>query len=144
MTHAPQRRVRGRPFEKGNRGRPLGAKNRKTQILEFLSSEDQNRLIRRGYEVAMDGEPQLLKFFLTRIMPKDRLIQINHPPMGVLADEAADVIATTLQAVCSGKITPSEGVGVATIANLYTRALEVADIIKRLDIIEAKLPDARE
>lgn len=143
MTHDSRRRVRGRPFEKGNHGRPLGAKNRKTKILEGLSDEDQRRLLRRAVEVAMDGEPQLLKFFAARMMPKDRLVQIDRPPMGLLADEAADVIAATLQAVCVGEITPSEGAAVAAIANQLTHALEVADIVNRLDVVEAKLSNGR-
>ena len=143
MTDNPTKRPRGDPFTKGNAGRPAGSKNRKTRILGSLSNEDQDRLIRRAYEVAMEGEPQLLKFFLARILPKDRLIQIDEVPMGLLADEAPDVIAATLKAVCSGKITPAEGAAVAGIANQYARALEIADIITRLDAIEARLSDVR-
>jgi hypothetical protein len=86
----------------------------------------------------MEGDSQLLKFFLSRHLPKDRLIQIDEPPMGLFAAEAADVIAAALQAVCSGKITPAEALAVATVANQYARALEIADIITRLDVIEAK------
>jgi hypothetical protein len=143
MTDNPKKRPRGDPFTKGNAGRPAGSKNRKTQILGSLSNEDQDRLIRRAYEVAMEGEPQLLKFFLARILPKDRLIQIDEVPMGLLADEAPDVIAATLKAVCSGKITPAEGAAVAGVANQYARALEIADIILRLDTVEAKQPNDR-
>ncbi len=106
MTDNLKKRPRGRPFKKGNSGRPAGSKNRKTQILGSISNEDQERLVSRAYEIAMEGEPQLLKFFLGRILPKDRLIQIDEVPMGLLADEAPDVIAATLKAVCSGKITP--------------------------------------
>jgi hypothetical protein len=138
MTDKPKKRTRGLPFTKGNTGRPAGSKNRKTQILGSLSNEDQERLVRRAYEIAIEGDPQLLKFFLGRILPKDRLIQIDEVPMGLLADEAPDVIAATLKAVCSGKITPTEGLAVATVANQYARALEIADIITRLDAIEAK------
>jgi hypothetical protein len=143
MTDNPTKRPRGRPFTTGNHGRPAGSKNRKTKILEGRSTKDQDRIVDRGYEIAMGGEPQLLKFFLSRILPKDRLIQIDEIPMGLLADEAPDVIAATLKAVCNGKITPAEGAAVAGIANQYARALEIADIITRLDAIEAKLPNGR-
>jgi hypothetical protein len=143
MADNPKKRRRGRPFEKGNRGRRPGSKNRKTQILGSLSNEDQDRLVRRAYERAMEGEPQLLKFFAARILPKDRLIQIDEAPMGLFANEAPDVIAAILKAVCSGKITPTEGFDVAAVANQYARALEIADIITKLDVIEAKLPNDR-
>jgi hypothetical protein len=66
MTDGPTKRPRGRPFEKGNSGRTVGSKNRKTQILGSLSKEDQDRLVRRAYEVAMEGDPTMLKFFRRR------------------------------------------------------------------------------
>jgi hypothetical protein len=103
MTDNPTKRPRGRPFEKGNHGRPAGSKNRKTQIQGSLSDEEQHRLVRLAYDMAMAGEIQLLKSFLPRILPKDRLIQIDEVPMGLLADEAPDVIAATLKAVCTGQ-----------------------------------------
>jgi hypothetical protein len=138
MTDNLKKRPRGLPFKKGNSGRSAGSKNRKTQILGSRSNEDLDRLERRAYQLAMGGDSQLLKFFLSRHLPKDRLIQIDEVPMGLLADEAPDVIAATLKAVCSGKITPAEGLAVATVANQYARALEIADITTRLDVIEAK------
>ena len=143
MTDGPKKRPRGKPFAKGNGGRRRGSKNRKTQILKNLSNEDQDRLLSRAREIALQGEPQLLKFFVARLLPKDRLIQIPMVPMGLLADEAPDVIAAALRAVCSGEITPAEGLAVSTVANQYARALETADIITRLDAIEAKLSDVR-
>jgi hypothetical protein len=144
MTHAHTKRARGRPFELGNKGRPRGAKNRKNQILETLSSEDQESLVRRAFDLAMEGEPQLLRFFLGRIMPKDRLIEIEQPPsLGQLVNDASDVIAMALRDVCNGKITPAEGAAVAATANQHTHAVEVADINKRLDLIEAKTPNGQ-
>ena len=44
MTDNPTKRPRGRPFEKGNHGRPAGSKNRKTQILGSRSNEDRTVL----------------------------------------------------------------------------------------------------
>jgi hypothetical protein len=143
MTDNPAKRPRGKPFEQGNHGRPAGSKNRKTQILASLSKEDQDRLVRRAYEVAMEGDPTMLKFLLGGAMPKDRLIRLEQRVFGVFANEAADVIADALQAVCAGEITPSEGAQIAGLATQYSNALEKADIINRLDAIEAKLPNVR-
>jgi hypothetical protein len=91
----------------------------------------------------MAGDTSMLKFLLRSAMPAGRLIRLEQHAFGIFADEAADVIATALRAVCDGEITPREGADVAAVANEYTNALEKADIIKRLDAIEAKLPNAR-
>ena len=143
MTDNPNQRPRGKPFKKGNTGRPSGSKNRKTQILGSLSKEDQDRLVRRAYEVAMEGDPTMLKFLLGGAMPKDRLIHLEQKVFGVFANEAADVIADALQAVCAGEITPSEGAQIAALATQHSNALEKADVINRLDAIEARLPNVR-
>src|SRR6516162_9346312 len=57
----PVRKPRGRPFQPGNPGRPLGSKNRVTQTLErlaveqdFLKSDDMLKY-RRGCNVAFRG-----------------------------------------------------------------------------------------
>jgi hypothetical protein len=76
-------------------------------------------------------------------MPKDRLIHLEQKVFGVFANEAADVIADALQAVCAGEITPSEGAQIAALATQHSNALEKADVINRLDAIEARLPNVR-
>ncbi len=48
-------RVRGRPFPKGNGGRPPGSKNKDTRILAALMDGEQEELIRTGLELAKAG-----------------------------------------------------------------------------------------
>ena len=86
----------------------------------------------------MEGEPQLLKYFCSGFLPKDRLIHIDIDPIGAFAGEAADAIAAIMRAVFSGQITPQEGMTLAALATQYSRALDIAEVIKRLDLIEAK------
>jgi len=133
MSHV-RARSRGRPFAKGNPGRPAGSKNRKIQ----LTSEQGQRLLDRAYELALEGEPLLVKHLLTGFLPKDRLIHIDFDPIGAYAGEAADTIAAIMRAVFSGQITPQEGTALAALATQYSRALDIAEVIKRLDLIEAK------
>jgi hypothetical protein len=146
MTHDPNKRPRGKPFARGNPGRRRGAKNHRTRLTERTSREQLDALERLGRELAMAGELQMLKFFLNRSLPKDRCIEIDLSPYdidlapgGVVATEPADVTAAALEAVCSGKITPAEGAAVAAIATQYSHALQTADVVKRLDAIEAKV-----
>src|SRR5580704_6454226 len=119
MTHDASKRPRGKPFARGNPGRPRGAKNHRTRLTERTSKEQLDALERLGRELAMAGELQMLKFFLNRSLPKDRFIEIDLSPYeidlapgGMLATEPADVIAAVLEAVCSGQITPAEGAAV--------------------------------
>ena len=64
-----QKRPRGRPFAKGNGGRKLGSRNRASLAHALLEGEEE-ALIRKGIELAKAGDPQMLKFFLDKILPK--------------------------------------------------------------------------
>ena len=70
-----RKRPRGRPFAKGNGGRKLGSRNRATLLADALLEGEQEELIRKGIELAKAGDPQMLKFFLDRILPKERLVK---------------------------------------------------------------------
>src|SRR5215831_16299815 len=78
---------RGRPFEKGNGGRPRGSKNRNTLLAHALLAGEETELVRKAIEVAKAGDVQMLKFLLDRLLPKDRLIKIELPQLD-FADEA--------------------------------------------------------
>ena len=80
----------------------------------------------------------MLKFFLERILPKERSVCIDLPPMD-RASDAVDVLATIIDAVATGRITPSEGSALASLVDAYVRTINVADLELRLDNIEKKL-----
>jgi len=73
--------VRGRPFPKGNGGRRLGSKNRSSLIFAALSDDDKEDVVRKGLELAKAGDVSMLKFFLGRILPRERSIRIDLPQM---------------------------------------------------------------
>src|ERR1700757_4284690 len=68
---------RGRPFEKGNPGRPRGAKNRRSIVAAELLAGEEDALIRRAVELAIEGDVQMLKFLLTRILPRERPVKLG-------------------------------------------------------------------
>jgi hypothetical protein len=41
--------------------------------------------------------------------------------------------------VADGAITPSEGAALATVVNAHAQAIEQADLVKRVDALEAQL-----
>jgi hypothetical protein len=130
--------VRGRPFAKGNGGRRPGSKNQSTLILAALSDGDKEELVRKGLEIAKAGDVSMLKFFLSRMLPRERPIRIDLPQME-FADDAVEALGSIVRAVSEGLISPSEGADVANLVNSYARAIDMADVTRRLDALEAHL-----
>ena len=130
--------VRGRPFAKGNGGRRPGSKNQSTRILETLSDGDKEELVRKGVELAKAGDVAMLKFFLSRILPRERPIRIDLPQME-FADDAVEALGSIVRAISQGLITPSEAADLANLVNSYCRAIDNADLVKRMDALEARI-----
>ncbi len=80
----------------------------------------------------------MLKFFLERILPRDRLIRLDLPEMN-FADDAVEALGHIMRAVTDGRITPSEAAALGTLVNSYTRAIDMADVVKRIDSLEAAI-----
>jgi hypothetical protein len=130
--------VRGRPFAKGNGGRRPGSKNQSTLILAALSDGDKEELVRKGLEIAKAGDVSMLKFFLSRMLPRERPIRIDLPQME-FADDAVEALGSIVRAVSEGLISPIEGADLANLVNSYARAIDMADVTRRLDALEAHL-----
>ena len=130
--------VRGRPFAKGNGGRRPGSKNQSTRILETLSDGDKEDVVRKGLELAQAGDVPMLKFFLGRLLPRERSIRIDLPQME-FADDAVEALGSIVRAISQGSITPGEGADLASLMNSYARALDIADLVKRMDALEARI-----
>ena len=130
--------VRGRPFAKGNGGRRPGSKNQSTLILAAISDGDKEGLLRKGLELAKVGDVAMLKFFLSRMLPRERSIIIDLPKMES-ADDAVEALGAITSAVCEGKITTREAAQLAALVNSYSRAIDMADLVKRIDALEARI-----
>jgi hypothetical protein len=130
--------ARGRPFAQGNPGRIPGSKNRTTTVAAALLDGEAQQLLRKAVELAKAGDAVMLKFLLGRVLPRERLIELDLPPMD-FADDAVEAHGHVLRAVSEGRITPGEGAAVAAIINSYSRAIDMADVVKRLDALEAQV-----
>jgi hypothetical protein len=70
-------RVRGRPFQKGNPGRPPGSKNKLTRLLEELVERDGENLTRKAIQLGLKGNVPCLQYLWTELCQSvavDRLI----------------------------------------------------------------------
>ena len=133
-----QKRPRGRPFAKGNGGRKLGARNRASLLADALLEGEQEALIRKGIELAKAGDPQMLKFFLDRILSKERPVKIDLPPIESRRDLVA-AYASIVHAVGAGEVAPSEGSAVASLLASVAKFIDDAEVEARLCKLEEEL-----
>src|SRR5438552_3187388 len=133
----PNTQPRGRPFEKGNGGRKPGSKNRTTLVAEALLKGEEVELVRKAIDLAKAGDVQMLKFLLDRILPKDRSVRIDVPPMKHASD-AIDALAAIIDAVGTGQIAPNEGSALASLVVARARMVNEAVLNLRLDNVEKR------
>jgi hypothetical protein len=133
-----QKRPRGRPFAKGNGGRKLGARNRASLLADALLEGEEEELVRKGIELAKAGDPQMLKFFLDRILSKERPVKIDLPLIESRRDLTA-AYAAIVKAVGAGEITPSEGNAVAGLLANIAKFIDDVEIDTRLRKMEEQL-----
>jgi len=134
--------TRGKPFASGNSGRKAGSKNRATLVAAALLEGEVEELVRKAVELAKAGDVVMLKFLLGRILPRERLVKLDLPSMD-FADDAVEALGYIMRAVSEGTISPSEGAAVAPLIDSYARAIDLADVVKRLDLLEAQIKGGR-
>jgi hypothetical protein len=134
--------TRGKPFASGNSGRKAGSKNRATLVAAALLEGEVEELVRKAVELAKAGDVVMLKFLLGRILPRERLVKLDLPSMD-FADDAVEALGCIMRAVSEGAISPSEGAAVAPLIDSYARAIDLADVVKRLDSLEAQIKGGR-
>jgi hypothetical protein len=134
--------TRGKPFASGNSGRKAGSKNRATLVAAALLEGEVEELVRKAVELAKAGDVVMLKFLLGRILPRERLVKLDLPSMD-FADDAVEALGCIMRAVSEGTISPSEGAAVAPLIDSYARAIDLADVVKRVDSMEAQIRGGR-
>ena len=88
--------------------------------------------MRKAIELAKAGDVAMLKFLLERILPRERLIKLDLPRME-FADDAVEALGKVMSDVAEGRMTPSEGAAVAPLINSCARAIDMPDLVKRMD-----------
>jgi len=124
-------------FAQGNSGKVRGARHKATRAAEILLEGEAESLTRRAVEMAMDGDPTALRLCLERIAPrrKDARIQIALPEI-VTAGDTAKAAGVVLASVSEGDLSPNEGAQMMSLVDAYRRALEVADLERRIAVLE--------
>jgi hypothetical protein len=137
----PIRKPRGRPFQPGNPGRPLGSKNRVTQTLEQLAEGQAEQIFQKVLEGALAGDVSCLKLLLDRMWPprKAQPVNVPLPPINNSQDALA-AIAAICTALGEGRLTPDEITALSSVVGRSIQVIERQDLERRV----AALEEARE
>jgi len=133
------KKTRGRPFEPGNPGRPIGARNRTTLAVEALLDGQHEALTKTAIEKALEGDTTALRLCLDRIAPARRDAPISFDlPSVRSAEDATAASAAVIEAVACGEITPDEAGRVMALLTAHKGILEAGDLERRIAALEAK------
>jgi hypothetical protein len=132
-------KTRGRPFEKGNPGRPKGSRNKATLAAEAILDGEAEALTRKAIELALDGDLQALRICLDRLLPprRERPVRFSLPPINAGAD-ASQATAALVSAVAQGELSPGEAASLVQMVEAHTRVLFVSELEQRLTKLEAE------
>jgi hypothetical protein len=128
----------GRPFAKGNPGKPHGARRKTSIFAERLLAGKAEEIIKSVMTAALEGDMAAAKICIDRIYPvrKGHLVKFTMPDMNAAGVSAA--FSALIGAVSSGQITCEEAAAVSTLLDAQRKAIETETIEKRLDALEAR------
>ena len=129
------------PFEKGESGnpagRPRGARNQATLLIQNLLADDAEAIGRKAIEMAKSGDLAAIRLCMDRLAParKDEPVAFELPPIEKPADSVA-ATASIVAAVAAGELTPSQAAELCKVIDVYVRALESKGFDERLTKLE--------
>jgi hypothetical protein len=131
--------ARGRPFAKGNPGRPKGVRHKSTLLCEKLMRDDAKEIVQAVIVAAKAGDMVAAKIVLDRISParKGRPIHFELPEARTAEDVAA-ALAAVVSAMADGELTPDEAALVASVLEMRRKSIETIEHENRLCILETK------
>lgn len=142
MTSAPDPKApkkRGRPFARGNPGKPKGARHRVTLAIEGLLDGQAEALTQKAIDLAMDGDIVALRLCLDRLAParRDRPVTFDLPKIETAAD-LPKATRAIMEAVAAGELTPSEAAELGKLVDAHATAITVTQLAERLNAIDGK------
>lgn len=131
---------RGRPFQRGNPGKPQGARHRTTLAVEALLDGEAKKLTRKAIELALAGDTTALRLCLERIAPirKGRPAAFNLPAINTAAD-AVRALGAVVASMSAGELTTDEATAVANVIEVKRRAFETLELEGRMRAIEERI-----
>jgi hypothetical protein len=126
------------PGQSGNpAGRPPGARNKRTLLLENLMENEAESIALAAIGKAKAGDMAAIRMVLDRLAPacRERPIDFELPPLAAPAD-AVRAMAAIIAGLAAGELTPSEAESLSKVVDRYVRALEATEFETRLTELE--------
>jgi len=128
-------------FEKnhaGGPGRPPGSRTAANRALDELAREGAAAVLKKQLEMAQAGDQRAAELVLKRAwsQPRDRLVEVDLPPVADAAD-LAPAIDALVSAVSTGRLTPEEGNAISDMLDKQRRAVELGLLEERVRTLEA-------
>jgi len=135
-----EKKIRGRPFQPGNPGRPPGSKNQTTRLIEQLVGDEGEKLTRKVIDLALAGNVKCLEMCLDRLLPRrnGRPVDFSMPEVTGTHDIVAAMAAIT-SAVTDGSLTAEEARELTRVFDNYIKVLETHDLAARLETLELQM-----
>ena len=131
--------TRGRPFQRGNPGRPLGSLNKATVACQTLLDGEAEALTRKAIELALAGNMPALRLCLERLCPpkKDRPLTVELPVIEAIAD-LPHLTSAILGAVSGGELELGPAAALTSLVANHAKVLELAELEQRISALEEK------
>ena len=127
-------------FTEGWSGRPKGSLNKATLIARNLLDEQAETFARSLVALALAGDLPALRICSTRLLPARRDLPVDiELPAIVTAQDAVRAAGTVTAMVSEGRLTPSEAQKIASVIETQRRAIETAELERRILILEASV-----
>lgn len=141
LDTAGEAKKQGRPFRPGNtfrRGRPPGSRNKKTVLALKLFEDHAAALMALAINKSRE-DPQMLRTFLSRILPRPRdlPVKLGRLPLRTL-EELNRASEKTLKKALAGKISAGEAGEISALLEDRRRLLETLDFEQRLVALEKR------
>ena len=130
-------------FQKGQSGnpdgRPKGSRNKTTVALESLLDGEAQKLTRKAIEMALKGDPAMLRLCIERLIPprKDRPVNFDLPALTTVQD-ASKATLKILESLAKGELTPNEAGEISAVIQNYADTVRLSELEQRIAEMEQR------
>lgn len=120
-------------------GKPKGARNRTTVLLEKMLDGKAKTLTDKAIKMAEGGDVAMMRLCIERLIPprKDRPINFDLPALTSTQDASLAQLKI-LESVAKGELTPDEGGQITKMIENYADTVRLSELEARIAEMEAR------